>query len=75
MVRCWANELSDSAVRANLFSPGPVLTQMRTSIIEGEDPAILPSPQTDPAGHAFWHDAGGIHDFRAKALQRARASE
>lgn len=45
MVTIYAAELGTSAVRANLFSPGPVRTKMRATAVPGEDPSTLPTPE------------------------------
>ncbi|GBE43814.1 MAG TPA: SDR family NAD(P)-dependent oxidoreductase [Rhizobiales bacterium] len=45
LVKTYAAEVSDSSVRANLISPGPVATAMRAKAMPGEDPATLPKPE------------------------------
>jgi NAD(P)-dependent dehydrogenase (short-subunit alcohol dehydrogenase family) len=45
LVRTWADELENTAVRAVLLDPGPMRTRMRAEAYPGEDPAAL----TDPA--------------------------
>ena len=45
MVRSWAAELADTAVRVNLLSPGPTRTAMRARAFPGEDPATLKPPE------------------------------
>jgi len=44
LVKSWAGELRDSAVRANLLDPGAIRTTMRARAVPGEDPASLPHP-------------------------------
>ena len=44
MVICWAGELSQSTVRANIIRPGGIATTMRARAFPGEDPATLPQP-------------------------------
>ena len=44
MVRTYAAEVSKTAIRVNLFSPGPTRTAMRAQAFPGEDPARLPIP-------------------------------
>ncbi len=46
MVKTYANEMANSTVRTNLFSPGPTRTKMRASAMPGEDPMTLPAPET-----------------------------
>lgn len=44
MVRSYADELSVSKARANVFDPGRMRTQMRAKAYPGEDPDTLPHP-------------------------------
>jgi NAD(P)-dependent dehydrogenase (short-subunit alcohol dehydrogenase family) len=44
LVRCWADELEHTAVRAVLIDPNVMRTKMRAEAMPGEDPAILPHP-------------------------------
>ena len=48
LVKSWANEHENDALRVNLLSPGPVRTAMRAQAMPGEDPETLPTP-TDVA--------------------------
>lgn len=45
LVKCWADELEITAIKANLFNPGPTRTQMRARAYPGEDPMTLPTPE------------------------------
>jgi len=45
LVRTYAQEVADSAIRVNLVNPGPVRTAMRAKAMPGEDPASLPAPE------------------------------
>ncbi len=45
LVKTYAGEVADSAVRANLVNPGPVATAMRAKAMPGEDPETLPKPE------------------------------
>jgi NAD(P)-dependent dehydrogenase (short-subunit alcohol dehydrogenase family) len=45
LVKTYAAENATTAVRANLFSPGPVRTRMRAAAMPGEDPMTLPAPE------------------------------
>jgi NAD(P)-dependent dehydrogenase (short-subunit alcohol dehydrogenase family) len=38
LVRVWANEMINTPIRVNLFSPGPIRTRMRATVMPGEDP-------------------------------------
>jgi len=44
LVRTYSGELASTAVKANLFNPGPVRTTMRAQAMPGEDPLSLPHP-------------------------------
>ena len=44
LARTYAAETSSSAVRVNLFDPGPTRTRMRAMVMPGEDPMTLPTP-------------------------------
>lgn len=45
LVKTYAAETRNMAVRANLFDPGPVRTALRAKAMPGEDPARLPSAE------------------------------
>jgi NAD(P)-dependent dehydrogenase (short-subunit alcohol dehydrogenase family) len=45
LVLTWAQELVTTAVRVNLFDPGPVATRMRMQAFPGEDKSTLPGPE------------------------------
>lgn len=45
MVRSYAEELSVSRAKANVFDPGRLRTQMRAKAYPGEDPDSLPHPR------------------------------
>lgn len=44
MIKSYAGEMAKSNVRANVFYPGAVRTQMRAKAVPGEDPNTLPMP-------------------------------
>ena len=44
LVRCWADEMETTAVRAVILDPGAVRTRMRAQAYPGEDPMDLPEP-------------------------------
>ena len=44
LVRCWADEVEHTAVRAVIVDPGKMRTRMRAEAYPGEDPATLPDP-------------------------------
>jgi NAD(P)-dependent dehydrogenase (short-subunit alcohol dehydrogenase family) len=45
LVRTYAAETERTAVRVNLFNPGPIRTRMRANAMPGEDPATLDTPE------------------------------
>ena len=66
-------ETSSTAVRVNLFNPGPTRTRMRALAMPGEDPMTLPTPEQvaekilDLCLPSF-SETGKIYDFRAGKL-------
>lgn len=45
LVQVWANEVVNTTpIRINLFDPGPTRTKLRASVMPGEDPETLPTP-------------------------------
>jgi NAD(P)-dependent dehydrogenase (short-subunit alcohol dehydrogenase family) len=44
LVRCWADEMEHTAVRAVLIDPNVMRTRMRAEAMPGEDPSTLPHP-------------------------------
>ncbi|WP_346294917.1 SDR family NAD(P)-dependent oxidoreductase [Rhodopseudomonas sp. P1] len=45
LVQVWAKEVVNTTpIRINLFDPGPTRTKLRASVMPGEDPEILPTP-------------------------------
>lgn len=45
LVKTYAAEVENTAVRVNMVSPGQVATKMRAEAMPGEDPATLPKPE------------------------------
>ena len=45
LARTYAAETASTAVRINLFNPGPTRTRMRAAVMPGEDPMTLPTPE------------------------------
>ena len=45
LVRCWADEVESSTIRAILLNPGPVRTKMRAEAFPGEDKDALATPE------------------------------
>lgn len=46
LARTFAAETAASAVKVNLFNPGPTRTRMRATVMPGEDPMTLPTPES-----------------------------
>jgi NAD(P)-dependent dehydrogenase (short-subunit alcohol dehydrogenase family) len=46
LVRIYAAEVAKTEVRANLIDPGVVRTRLRTRAFPGEDPSLLPPPES-----------------------------
>ena len=45
LVRCWADEVDSSTIRAILLNPGPMRTKMRAEAFPGEDMDALATPE------------------------------
>ena len=73
LARTYAEETSSTPVRVNLFNPGPTRTRMRASVMPGEDPTTLPTPEQvaekilDLCLPSF-SETGKLYDFRAGKL-------
>jgi NAD(P)-dependent dehydrogenase (short-subunit alcohol dehydrogenase family) len=71
LVRTYAAESANSAVRANLFSPGPTRTRMYLGAFPGVDPETLPTPEEVAAAivplcSPDCAENGKIYSFREK---------
>ncbi|MCL2713750.1 MAG: SDR family NAD(P)-dependent oxidoreductase [Alphaproteobacteria bacterium] len=78
MVRCWAEETASTAIRVNLFDPGPVRTRMRAVLMPGEDPMRLDTPEQIaqfilPMCLPQWSETGKVYAYPARALREFRA--
>lgn len=73
VARTWAAETANTAVRVNLFNPGPTRTGMRAALMPGEDPMTLPTPE-EVAEHIVpmclpaWSETGRCYDFPSRKL-------
>jgi NAD(P)-dependent dehydrogenase (short-subunit alcohol dehydrogenase family) len=80
VARTYAAETERTAVRVNLFNPGPTRTRMRAQYMPGEDPMTLPPP-ADVAEKIVelcmpgFTETGRIYDFRARKLMSFRRPE
>lgn len=54
MIACYADETEKTPIRANLFDPGAVRTEMRFKAMPGEDQNKLPSPEQVAAKIPFY---------------------
>jgi NAD(P)-dependent dehydrogenase (short-subunit alcohol dehydrogenase family) len=78
LVRVWANETASTAIRVNLFSPGPIRTRMRATVFPGEDPLTLDTPEQAaefivPMCAPAWAETGKFYDYPARTLKSFRA--
>ncbi|MHC2250517.1 NAD(P)-dependent dehydrogenase (short-subunit alcohol dehydrogenase family) [Bradyrhizobium embrapense] len=74
LVRSWANETANTALRVNLFSPGPIRTRMRAQVFPGEDPMTLDTPDMAaeyivPMCSPAWTETGKLYDYKARTLR------
>ena len=74
LVRSWANETANTAVRVNLFSPGPIRTRMRAQVFPGEDPMTLDTPEQAaefivPMCSPDWTETGKLFDYQMRTLK------
>ncbi len=80
VVRTYAAETERTAVRVNLFNPGPTRTRMRAQVMPGEDPMTLPPPDhvaekiVDLCVPEFT-ETGRLYDFPARRLMSFRKPE
>jgi NAD(P)-dependent dehydrogenase (short-subunit alcohol dehydrogenase family) len=80
MARTYAAETASTPIRVNLFNPGPTRTRMRASLMPGEDPMTLPTPEAVaehivPLCLPSFQETGRLYDFRFKKLMTFRAPE
>lgn len=73
LVRVWANETATTPIRVNLFSPGPIRTRMRATVMPGEDPMTLDTPDQVaefivPMCAPSWTESGKLYDYRTKSI-------
>jgi NAD(P)-dependent dehydrogenase (short-subunit alcohol dehydrogenase family) len=78
LARTYAAETAKTAVRVNLFNPGPIRTRMRATIMPGEDPMSLEPPENPAAAIVElclpdFHETGRIYDYPTRKLLHFRA--
>lgn len=78
MGRTWAAETVTTALKVNLFNPGPIRTLMRAKAFPGEDPMTLPTPEE--AAEAIVAmcrtevaETGRLYDFPTRSWQDFRS--
>jgi NAD(P)-dependent dehydrogenase (short-subunit alcohol dehydrogenase family) len=68
LARIYAAETDSTAIRVNVFNPGPTRTRMRAQVMPGEDPMTLPTPE-DVAAKILplclpsCNETGKLYDF------------
>ena len=77
LVRVWARETAATAVRVNLFDPGPIRTRMRATVFPGEDPLTLDTPDQAaefivPMCAPDWTETGKFYDYKTRTLMSFR---
>src|SRR5579871_7026606 len=73
LVRTWAAEIATTNMRANLFNPGPIRTRMRATLMPGEDPMTLDTPEqvaefVVPMCLPAWTENGRLYNYPTRAL-------
>jgi NAD(P)-dependent dehydrogenase (short-subunit alcohol dehydrogenase family) len=78
LARTYAAETVTTAIRVNLFNPGPTRTRMRAAAMPGEDPDTLKT--TEPVAEKIlelclptFQETGKIYDYRAGRLLSPQA--
>jgi NAD(P)-dependent dehydrogenase (short-subunit alcohol dehydrogenase family) len=77
LARVWANETASTPIRVNLFSPGPIRTRMRATVMPGEDPLTLDTPEQAaelivPLCLPTWNETGKFYDYPTRTLMSFR---
>jgi NAD(P)-dependent dehydrogenase (short-subunit alcohol dehydrogenase family) len=77
LARVWAQETANTAVRVNLFNPGPIRTRMRATVFPGEDPSTLDTPDQVaefilPMCAPDWQETGKFYDYPTRTLMSFR---
>ena len=78
LARAWAQETANTPLRVNLFNPGPIRTRMRATLMPGEDPATLETPEQVaefivPMCAPDWTETGKFYDYKTRSLMSFRA--
>jgi len=80
VARTYAAETERTAVRVNLFNPGPTRTRMRAQFMPGEDPMTQPPPEGVAENivelcKPEFAETGRIYDFPTRKLMSFRTPE
>jgi NAD(P)-dependent dehydrogenase (short-subunit alcohol dehydrogenase family) len=78
LARVWAHETASTAIRVNLFNPGPIRTRMRAAVMPGEDPMTLDTPEQAaefivPMCLPAWTETDRFFDYPSRTLMSFRA--
>lgn len=73
IARTYAAETATTPVRVNIVSPGPIRTKMRASLMPGEDPLTLETPEQVALEIVqlclpSFADTGKLYDYRQRLL-------
>jgi NAD(P)-dependent dehydrogenase (short-subunit alcohol dehydrogenase family) len=73
LARSWAQETANTALRVNLFDPGPIRTRMRATVFPGEDPLTLDTPEQAaewivPMCGPDWSETGKLFEYKNRTL-------
>jgi NAD(P)-dependent dehydrogenase (short-subunit alcohol dehydrogenase family) len=78
MARTYAAETASTAIKVNLFNPGPIRTRLRAQVMPGEDPMTLDTP--DHVAEKIlalclpgFGASGKLYDYPSKKLVEFRA--
>ncbi|MGY8678019.1 SDR family NAD(P)-dependent oxidoreductase [Bradyrhizobium sp. UFLA05-153] len=77
LARAWAQETASTKLRVNLFNPGPIRTRMRATLMPGEDPSTLDTPEQAaefivPMCAPDWTETGKFYDYKSRTLMSFR---
>ena len=78
LARAWAQETANTPLRVNLFNPGPIRTRMRATLMPGEDPTTLETPEQVaefivPMCAPDWTETGKFYDYKTRTLMSFRS--
>jgi NAD(P)-dependent dehydrogenase (short-subunit alcohol dehydrogenase family) len=78
LARAWAQETATTRLRVNLFNPGPIRTRMRATLMPGEDPMTLDTPEQAagfivPMCAPGWEETGKFYDYKTRVLMSFRS--